>query len=607
MEAIFINRNLSKEEEADILKKISSGEEYAIYSNVKVSEKISTYSKGPSELTSEEKKKINYDIFDKVIQFGEININGVAITDLLMIEKASIWHYHKFRVYFHIRNLFFEIELVEKLSKTYPKIFFYTNQSGLSNYTFSSTGICIVPTTTSPTKSDKLSILKYLLFIVLRTMASWNLWEKTMNKKHIVIDHSIKQTCLNLKTLKPEKGNYNLKYLFEKADNSFIILEDTEIPKFQKGNNFKFSRHQLKSKKNRFFGEAVFFRGIFSKEVREKTKKHVTQIKQNLILIKKNLQHPHDLLIIDHLLSLQKSNKLFLFKYFAYKRFFTKHNFKTLSSIDENSPRIKSILDAAKSASIKTIGIQHGTIHELHPAYILTKRDAERGIHQDHTIVWGNHWADYLVNKGNYPAKSIFTSGQIRTDIITVLKNINRQDYFEIADNKRLVMFASQPQRDPVLREKAAFDVFTAVKDFDNVELVLKLHPAERNDFGYYRDIAQKANCQNFRIVLDFDLYLLISISDIVITCFSTVGAETVYFDKPLIILDHLKQDIQQYYKEGVAFQTSNNNELNEIITDLLSGTRKHDKNAYRDYIQKYAYRVDGKVSERVLGFIKGL
>jgi len=166
-------------------------------------------------------------------------------------------------------------------------------------------------------------------------------------------------------------------------------------------------------------------------------------------------------------------------------------------------------------------------------------------------------------------------------------------------------MFASQPQRDSVLREKAAFDVFTSVKDLENVELVLKLHPAEKDDFDYYRNIAKKAACNNFRIVLEFDLYLLISISDIVITCFSTVGAETVYFNKPLIILDHLKQDIQRYHEEGIAFQTTNDKELNEVIIPLLSGELKLDKKAYQEYIQKYALSIDGKVSERVLDFIR--
>ena len=605
MEAIFINRELNKSEETSILNKVSSGSGYALYSNVELSEKLSTYSKGPIELTPEEKKKINYDIFDKVIRFGEIKINGKAITDLLMIEKASIWHYHKFRTYFFIRNLFFEIDLLEKLSKTYKKVFYYTNQSALVNFSFPSPEINIFPSAPTSSKSDKIPLLNYLLFFFLRTIASLNLNRRLKNKKHIIIDHSIKQTCLNLNTLKPEQGNYNLEYLFEKLDNDFIILDDVEIPKFKKGNRFHFNIKQLKTRGKLFFGETVLFSGISSKEVRRQTKRSVDRIGNNLNLIKNELQHPINLLIIDHLTSLQKSNKLFLFKYFAYKRFFKKHSFKTISSIDENSPRIKSMLDAAKLAGVKTIGIQHGTIHDLHPAYILTKKDTERGIHQDRTIVWGKYWKGFLQEKGNYPEATLFIAGQIRTDIIPNLLSRKCNKPPDFPDVKHLVVFASQPQRDPYLRKRAAFDVFTAIKGLKDTHLIVKLHPAEKNDFDYYRSIANKASCTNYSIILKFDLYQLISLADIIITCFSTVGAEAVYFDKPLIILDHLKQDIQNYHKEGIAFQTSNSKELNKVLIDLLSGATRHNKNAYQEYIRKYTYRIDGKVSERILQFIQ--
>ena len=61
MEAIFINRVLNEKEEAEILDKLSSGKEYAIYANVETSREIATHIKGKFELTPEEKKRINLD------------------------------------------------------------------------------------------------------------------------------------------------------------------------------------------------------------------------------------------------------------------------------------------------------------------------------------------------------------------------------------------------------------------------------------------------------------------------------------------------------------------------------------------------------------------
>jgi len=103
------------------------------------------------------------------------------------------------------------------------------------------------------------------------------------------------------------------------------------------------------------------------------------------------------------------------------------------------------------------------------------------------------------------------------------------------------------------------------------------------------------------RITLDIDLYLLISICDVLITCFSTVGTETVYFHKPLIILDHLKQDIQNYHKEGVALQAANMKELKDHLENTLNEVSKIDPDAYDKFITKYAFAIDGKAAERAL------
>lgn len=141
----------------------------------------------------------------------------------------------------------------------------------------------------------------------------------------------------------------------------------------------------------------------------------------------------------------------------------------------------------------------------------------------------------------------------------------------------------------------------------DDVHLVVKLHPAEKFDIEYYNSIAQEAGCRNYQIILNIDLYLLISLSDIMITCFSTVGAETVYFNKPLIILDHLKQDIQGYHKEGIAFQATNETELKRYLVNILSGEMNINEVAYKNYIEEYAFKIDGKVADRIIKFVRSL
>ena len=105
----------------------------------------------------------------------------------------------------------------------------------------------------------------------------------------------------------------------------------------------------------------------------------------------------------------------------------------------------------------------------------------------------------------------------------------------------------------------------------------------------------------------DIDLYLLLHLSDIVVTCFSTVGTEAVYFHKPLVILDHLKEDILHYIAEGVAFAATNSIELKTCLERIFSHQLVFDTNIYEEYIGRYALRIDGQASKRFVDFMTGL
>ncbi|MEZ5196498.1 MAG: CDP-glycerol glycerophosphotransferase family protein [Bacteroidales bacterium] len=607
MEAIIINRKLADQEEEKILQILKQDKNPKLFANVELPASLDKYCSGPAELSSEEKREINYRIIDKVIDFGEMKIDNRAITDILTFEKVSIWHYHKFRTYFSIRNLYYEIELINQLGSKYSRIYYYSENVLLQEIRFESAEINICTPQVNRSNFSKKTAFHFSIFFIIRALLGVFQLPGLKNKKHIVIDHAIKQTCLNLHTLQPEPGNYNLQYLFDELDDQFIILNDLDIPKFQVGADFVFDTTYFKLKENTFFGEWVLFRGLFSGKIRKDLKSLSVKLIAKYKQIESETNDPVFKLAIQQLISLHASSKLFLFKYLSYKKFFTKYHFNSITSIDENSARIKSILDAAKAENINTIGIQHGTIHELHPAYIYTNEDQQRNIVPDYTMVWGKYWSEFLIEHGNYKADSLEITGQIRTDIIHKLKTANPHDYLKIPEASRIVVFASQPQRDPKLRYQAAFDVFTSVKDLADVHLVVKLHPAEKNDFGYYHNIAQKAGCANYQILEQFDLYLLISLSEIMITCFSTVGAETVYFNKPLIILDHLKQDIQGYLREGIAFQAANSQELQHYLQKLIAGDIHFNETAYKKYIEKYAFKIDGKVADRIIHFINNL
>lgn len=605
--AIIVSRKISLIEKNYIFDLINSSiEDYEVLvTNKLFSKNLDDIEFEIIELSDSQKSKINSEIFQNIIDFGEVEFKGKPISDIFKIENMSFWHYYKFRTYFFIRNAIFEIQLVNRYLNNYKKIKVFTENQGWKYYKYDTEKLKIQFPNLSKEKYNYFIIFKYSLFFLFRSIVGLFQIRSLKKSKHIVIDHSIKQAILDINTLELKKGNYNLEYLFEELDNSFIILDEKEFPKLKGRSKFFNLDFSLFPKRKTLFGEIILLSGLFSSKIRKETNKLNNKLGNIFREVSNSEFSPVNDFIFSYFHSIP-AKRLLIFKYLSYSKFFKGfENIQSISSIDENSPRIKSIFDAAKKSGVTTFGIQHGTIHLLHPSYMYSKQDTQRKPFPDYNILWGKYWKEILNKKGNYPLDSLILAGQIRTDVIPKLIENSQNDLDINPLGKKIIIFASQFQRDESLREKAALDLFSAVKHFSEYLLMVKLHPSEKNEFEYYHNLAKIAGCSNYKILYYYDLYKLLSLSKIVVTCFSTVGAEAVYFYKPLIIIDHLKQDIQNYKKAGVAFQATNGNEIRNIIKLLDSNQISIDKTKYDDFISQYAYKIDGKVSKRIIQTIK--
>ncbi len=596
MKAIIINRKLSHDEQSSVRKMAAAG--------------AKVFDRGQYEISEEEKKKINYGVMEMVVSFGDKKIEGKAVVDWMKFDDSSLWYYHKFRSYFRLRNLKYEMAGIQKLSSEYEEIYYYTSDLLLSKVQFPDHVHTIVSELHNTKKWKLSSLIKYFIILDSRWFLNILSFGKLKKPAHIIMDVTKRQAFLDMASMKEKKGNFVIGYMLEKAGKDFLIIDEAVQPKMTDGAKISLGRDQLCGKgklRKRYFGEPILLNYFLSGKLKKRKRQLLSSIQRNLRELY-GLCSGDEKLLIDIYLSFRGASNFYLIKYLAYKKFFGRHNFRTISTLDENSPAQRSILDAARTAGIKTIGMQHGNLHDLHPAYIYTRADAGRNAFPEHNLVWGEFWKEFLMQKGNYQADALHISGQIRTDIIPKLKaaRIDRKHVLPEADQNKLIVFASQPQRDPQLRERAALDVMTAVYSIPDAFLVIKLHPNEKNDIEYYARLAKQIGLERIRITLEIDLYLLISVCDILVTCFSTVGTETVYFHKPLIILDHLKQDIQKYHQEGVAFQATNMEELKEHLTSILNGTSGIDTAAYDQFISKYACAIDGKAAERALKMIRG-
>jgi len=591
---VIINRPLSDSEIIEVKRLAETGSTIFAFSGNEIPELTQQISLSPDE-----KRQVNYETMAEVLQFGDVTFNDQTLSDLFRIDTASVWHYHKFRVYFAVRNLIYFLKPLEQLFISFENHIWFVSPDVKSLKKLYPEVDFRVPALKPKIKFNFGNLLSYLILVKYRFFRY--LISPRKNPEYLLYLTEKYSTVMDKNTLKPKPGHHILEYLISELDDRFSLLTEVLMPKPKGKSDYSYSGRQYKTSTNhhrKVFLEGFLISGFLKSKVRQQTRNAHQTIRLAYSRAHEAQLSPIQKLTLEIFQSLDKSSRYYLFRYFAARNYFAGSGVKAVIAADENSPLTKSILDAARFCGIKIIGLQHGTMHDLHPAYIYTENDRKNRIMPDLTLTWGKYWEEFLIKKGNYPEDSVVSVGQIRTDIIPVLLTAEKQKKAKPTD---LIVFASQPQRDPELRYQAAYDVFKAAKRLPKSKLIVKLHPREFNDSDYYEAIAKEARCTNYVLDTTSDLYQLIAKCDVLITCFSTVGTETVYFHKPLVILDHLKQDIMGYAAEGVAFHATDSLSLTTILSGIFRGTQKIDRTKYDAFIQKYAYRIDGKVAERCI------
>ena len=85
------------------------------------------------------------------------------------------------------------------------------------------------------------------------------------------------------------------------------------------------------------------------------------------------------------------------------------------------------------------------------------------------------------------------------------------------------------------------------------------------------------------------------------ITYYSTVGLEAIYFNKELITLDYQERDFQGYSKAAIAHNVLDGKQLIATAINILKGDLTSNQELKRKFVEERAYKIDGKVTERVL------
>jgi len=229
----------------------------------------------------------------------------------------------------------------------------------------------------------------------------------------------------------------------------------------------------------------------------------------------------------------------------------------------------------------------------------------------DKMAVTGQIAKDIIMKTGIAPSDKLVVTGSpvydrlVKADKFFSKEPICRNLSLDL--NRKIVVFASE-NLSPEKNRMHARVVCRVMKNFPEVQFVIKVHPAER-DILLYESIAREMG-RTCVVIRDFDIHQILYVSDIVILCFSTTGLEAMILKKPLIILcQFMEKPPVDYASEGAAIRTRTEQELRDTIKELLENEQaRHELAKNRDtFIYKYAYIQDGKSTERVCDLIEDM
>ena len=248
---------------------------------------------------------------------------------------------------------------------------------------------------------------------------------------------------------------------------------------------------------------------------------------------------------------------------------------KTVFLFFETGPSSLALISVCRKLGIKTIGMQHGIIHDAHVLYMhddLYSVDNPHGfILPDHLLLFGDITKNYLLNR-NYPKNTLISFCNPSFLNIKILKNSYKEilTKYNIPNNKKVVLFAlpglkqyadSKTIPNKKILEKLLDDLT------DDFFLIVKPHPAD--DISFYTQIVDKSTKNNVNIISG-NIMELISISDLLISTASTTIIDAMCLNTPVIQVIMPNMDHNRPYNDFDAVLRTSLENLFSSIQKLL-------------------------------------
>jgi len=526
------------------------------------------------------------------------NLGDQLLVEELKFNGSSVFYYHKFRVYYSLLDIRQKIDKVKSYLSGYDRVKIVTYSSFLNVY-FKEEIKVEVSVLPAPKRSlISWSNFTYLLTFGFRAFVGMFQYRRLRKKRPILLDRSehYEENMMSADG-SIKRQHPNITPVAIRLDKSCLVIDEIPLYGLKGAQRFKSSSKYWQNafSGNMLCGEYIMLKPVFGSSIKRKVDKEVQRMSSVLksYLTQEENQDADILFIIDQYLKLNGTTKVYLVKELSYSRIFKKYPPISVTASDENAIANRTVLNAARQNQVKTIGIQHGAIGITSPNYMYSNVDQGYNPVPSVTLVWGDYWRNLLIESGCYKSDQVKVVGQIRTDVIKLLKSRRPEKA------KKTVLFASQPIPDQSYRERAFKDLIQTAFIHPEINFVVKPHPREY-DIHRFEEEVRNNGCKNIRFKKRSDLYQLLSEVDLLLTCYSTVAIEALYFDLPVVLIDYNKRDMLGFGAKNIAPMCGSSDEISRQLSNHLADNYSPNKNA-TEYVSHFVFKIDGNVISRVI------
>ena len=261
--------------------------------------------------------------------------------------------------------------------------------------------------------------------------------------------------------------------------------------------------------------------------------------------------------------------------------------------MDECSGLAKPIYNYCRQLKIPLLYMQNGILNNREPT-------SYNSPVLDYYLAYGQKSQEFYKKRG---IKNTIITGWPKLD--SVLEKRDKEIIMNKLGlpNKKIILFTSAVHKS--INLPIFITILQTTRQLKDFQVIVKRHPGDEITVTEY--LKQSSKYKIEVTILDFNLYDLFYISDIVISFGSSTILEALAFDKYVISLNltGTKDDLP-YVGTGVCYEVYKKEDLNKSINEVLNDKKiiLMLQKSRRKMLKELFFKIDGKSTQRVVDVI---